>query len=338
MTSKIPEKGLKFAALLPHMKLYGGIKRFLELGNQFVSKGHEMTVFTPTGENPDWFSFSGIIKPISRLTEESFDIVFFTEMSLLQYALMAKADRKVYYIVNPSVKLDKIKKYSEIEFFANSTNLLERSRKKYGIKAFPALGGLNLSNFPYKNQNRMSVSKPFTVLVYGRIAEGRKGTMYVVKACERLQRKGLKVKLILFDTLVTEKIRIAYEKFKTTVPYEFILNHPVEKNAELFHRSDIFIAAEKKTGYANTVVEAMACGTPVIATVSGTKDLLYDNKTGILVSRNSRKIAKAIVKLLNNPDLCTNISKNARENVERLDWGLLSDRIIENVLANIKIN
>lgn len=332
----LPEKGLRFAALLPHVKLYGGVKRFLELGNQFVSKGHRMTVFTPTGENPDWFSFSGRIKAISLLTEESFDVIFFTELSLLQQALKANAYRKVYYIVNPSVKLDRIKKYSEIEFFANSSNLLERAEKKYGIKAFPALGGLNLSNFPFKNQRKMSSSEPFTVLAYGRIAEGRKGTMYVVRACERLLRKGIKVKLILFDTLVTDKIRIAYEKFKTTVPYEFILNHPVEWNAELYYRADIFIAAEKKTGYANTVVEAMACGTPVIATGSGTKDLLYDNETGIQVTRNSRKIAKAIMKLLDAPELCKSITRNARKNVEKLDWGILADRIIENIAGKIE--
>ena len=332
----LPEKELRIAALLPHVKLYGGVKRFLELGNQFVSRGHSMTVFTPTGEHPEWFRFSGEIQSLSLLTKESFDVIFFTELSLLGHVLKANADRKIYYIVNPSVKLDSIKKHSEIEFFANSSNLLERAEKKYNIKAFPALGGLNLSNFPFKDQRSLSSSEPFTILAYGRIAEGRKGTMYVVRACERLFRRGVKVKLILFDTLVTEKIREAYEKFKTMVPYEFILNHPVERNAELFHRADIFIAAEKKTGYANTVVEAMACGTPVIATGSGTKDLLYDNETGILVTRNSRKIARAILKLLDAPDLCRSITRNARKNVEKLDWGILADRIIENIAGKIE--
>jgi glycosyltransferase involved in cell wall biosynthesis len=327
----LAEKSLKFAVLLPHLKLYGGVKRFLELGNLFVSKGHKMTVFTPSGADPDWFNFDGQIRPMSLLTEDTFDIIFFTEISLLDFALKARAERKVFYIVLP-VNLNKIKKYPEIEFFANSSNLLEFAREKYGIDAFPAIGGLNLANLPFIEKRSINASEPFTVLVYGRIAEGRKGTMFVVRACERLLRKGFKVNLILFDTLVTENIRIAYKKFKTIVPYEFIIDHPIERNAELFHRADIFVAAERKTGYANTVAEAMACGTPVIATNSGTKDLLFDHETGLLVTRNSRKIAKAILKLLNEPDLRAKISTNARKKVEGLNWESLADRIIENFI------
>ena len=330
------KKGFRIAALLPHTRLYGGVKRFLELGNQFVSKGHQITVFTPTGESPDWFRFSGKIKPLHQLVDESFDALFFTELSLLDMALNARSQRKIYYIVNPSVKLNKISKYQEIEFFANSSNLLERSEKKYGIKAFPALGGLSLKNFQKKELNRMNPSGSFTVMAYGRIAEGRKGTMYVVRACERLYRKGYKVKLLLFDTPVTEKIQAAIDKFRTKVPYELILNHPVERNVELYHKADIFVAPEKKTGYANTVVEAMASGTPVIATSSGTNDLLVDNETGIKVTRNSRKISFAILKLLNDYELCLKLTENARKKVEKLDWSLLADRIIQNLEENFE--
>ena len=40
---------MKLGVLLPHTKLYGGVKRFLELGNIFVEKGHDFYVFTPDG-------------------------------------------------------------------------------------------------------------------------------------------------------------------------------------------------------------------------------------------------------------------------------------------------
>ena len=38
---------MNLGVLLPHTKLYGGVKRFLELGNIFVTKGHRFIVFTP---------------------------------------------------------------------------------------------------------------------------------------------------------------------------------------------------------------------------------------------------------------------------------------------------
>jgi glycosyltransferase involved in cell wall biosynthesis len=183
----------------------------------------------------------------------------------------------------------------------------------------------------------MNPELPFTVMAYGRIAEGRKGTMYAVKACERLQKRGYKVNLLLFDTPVTDNIQKAIDNFKTTVPCEFILNHPVERNFELFHKADIFVAPEKKTGYANTVVEAMASGTPVLATTSGTNDLLFHEQTGLVITRNSRKIANAILKLVNDYDLCLRLTQNARKNIEKLDWSLLAGRIVDFLMdKNVK--
>lgn len=324
-------KKIKIGVLLPHVKLYGGIKRFLELGNQFVGLGHEFTAFTSAGERPTWFNFKGEFKPTSELNTKQLDAVFFTELSLLDEIVNSNAKRKIYYIVNPSVNLNQIKKHKEIEFFANSTNLQQRAKKKFGIDPFPALGGVNLKNFPIKQIKPIAPNEPFTVMAYGRIAEGRKGTMYVVRACERLQKKGYKVKLLLFDTPVTKKIKKAIDEFKTTVPFEFILNHPVDQIVQIYHKADFFVAPEKKTGYANTVVEAMASGIPVIATSSGTKDLLFHNKTGLLVTRNSFRICEAINKLISDYNLCLELTAGARKNIESLDWSLLAIRIIENL-------
>lgn len=326
-----PEDKLTIAAILPHTKLYGGVKRFLELGNQFEKLGHRMLIFTPTGEIPAWFSFKGEILPLSEIKNRNLKAIFFTEISFLNDVLNSNAARKIYYIVNPSVNLKMIKKHREIEFFANSTNLLIRSKKKYGIDAFAALGGISLEKFSIKSLKPINLTEGFTVMAYGRIAEGRKGTLYVVRACEKLLKKGYKVRLLLFDTPVTEKIQIAIDKFKTTVPYEFILNHPVENNVRLYHKSDIFVAPEKKTGYANTVVEAMASGIPVIATGSGTNDLLFHNKTGLLVTRNSTRICNSIIKLINNHVLCLELTRNARANIERLDWSVLAGKIVQNI-------
>lgn len=319
------------AALLPHTKLYGGVKRFLELGNQFEKTGHSMTIFTPDGKYPEWFNFLGKILPLSEIADFSFDALFFTELSLLEDALKANSSRKIYYIVNPSVNLSKIKKHPEIEFFANSSNLLIRAKKKYRIEAFPALGGVNLENFNVKKLKPLNRLEPFTIMAYGRIAEGRKGTMFAVRACESLQKAGCKVRLLLFDSPVTSNIQKAIDNFKTNVPFEFILNHPVDQNVLLYHKADIFVAPEKKTGYANTVVEAMASGIPVIATSSGTNDLLFHNKTGLLVTRNSRRIRDSILRLVDDFDLCLELTKNARANVEKLDWSILAGIIVQNL-------
>jgi glycosyltransferase involved in cell wall biosynthesis len=70
-------------------------------------------------------------------------------------------------------------------------------------------------------------------------------------------------------------------------------------------------------GLPNIMLEAMACGTPVLATpVGAIPDLIKDGETGFIMENNSPEcIAKNIIRALNHPDL-EEISNNARKLVE----------------------
>jgi glycosyltransferase involved in cell wall biosynthesis len=177
-------------------------------------------------------------------------------------------------------------------------------------------------------ETKLTKEDVFTILVYGRISERVKGTELVVRACERLHRWYPDIRLILFDTPVNPAMSKAIEDFSTHVPFDFITNHPVEENAALFHQADLFVAAEKGAGWANTVAEAMACGIPVVATRSGTADILIDRETGILVKRNRGSIARGIRLLIESPELRQRLAVNGRKHIEQFDWQILADRII----------
>jgi glycosyltransferase involved in cell wall biosynthesis len=66
-------------------------------------------------------------------------------------------------------------------------------------------------------------------------------------------------------------------------------------------------------GLPNVMLEAMACGTPVLATrVGAIPDIIKDNETGFLLKSNDPKhIAERIVELLNKPELLEKVSINA---------------------------
>lgn len=323
-------KSMKIGVVLPHTKLYGGVKRFLELGNFFISKGHQVFIFTRDGKFPDWFSFKGQIYTFDKIREFDLNALFFTEPSFARIVNEAEADRKIFYFVRANENLKKIKKKVEnVEFFANSTNMVQLAKRKFNIEAFPAIGGLNPRQYEPKKDLVTEQEKPIEVLAYGRLAERRKGTKFVVRACERLLKKGYNIHLTLFDTPVTDKMERAIKEFSTFVPYTFILNHPIDKNQEIFHKADVFVASEKKAGWANTVVEAMACGIPVIGTTSGTMDFLVHEETGLVVSRNSRRIAKAIERLIENEELRISMAKEAIEKVKIFYWNVLGGKILD---------
>jgi len=68
---------------------------------------------------------------------------------------------------------------------------------------------------------------------------------------------------------------------------------------DAYRAADIFVLASSREGWANVLLEAMACGTPVVATnVNGTPEVLQDPKLGVLVQeRSAPALAQAIKQL-----------------------------------------
>ena len=47
---------------LPHVGVFGGVRRFIELGNAWSAMGHGVTLFHPEGTQPDWLPFAGTVR------------------------------------------------------------------------------------------------------------------------------------------------------------------------------------------------------------------------------------------------------------------------------------
>lgn len=323
--------------ILPHTKLYGGVKRFLELGNIFVEKGHRFIVFTPDGKAPEWFDFKGEMMTFKDIETCRLDALWTTTVKFMPMVLSSGAVHKIFYHVRKSDKVSKLMKNPEVEVFACSTNVYEYDLKKYGRTAFKAVGGVTVANYTPKKDYRVN-DRPFVVMGYGRLSERVKGTHYVVSACEKLYAQGYNLKLLLFDSPTSDKAMEKIRKFTCKCPHEFVLNHPFNKNSELFGRADCFVSAEnpKYSGWNNTVAEAMACALPVISTKAGTLDLLEDGVNGIRTARWGFCFRHHIKKLYKDEGLRKKYGENARKHILNYDWRLVAENIINNLEQNKK--
>jgi glycosyltransferase involved in cell wall biosynthesis len=68
---------------------------------------------------------------------------------------------------------------------------------------------------------------------------------------------------------------------------------------------DVFCLPSRAEGISNTVLEAMGCGLPVIATrVGGNPELVRDGQTGTLIPHsNAQALAKQMARYLEKPEL-----------------------------------
>jgi len=82
---------------------------------------------------------------------------------------------------------------------------------------------------------------------------------------------------------------------------------------------DIFVLPSRGEGISNTILEAMACGLPVVATrVGGNSELLVDGETGVLVAPGDpTALAAAIRGYVDDPDRRQAHGSAARQRIEQ---------------------
>jgi glycosyltransferase involved in cell wall biosynthesis len=95
--------------------------------------------------------------------------------------------------------------------------------------------------------------------------------------------------------------------------------------------AEIFILPSLYEGHPKTLLEAMACGRPVIGTdVIGMRELIRHRETGYLCGTSPQEIRSVIQEVLANADLCARMGHNAREFVVE---HFALERVVEMELA-----
>jgi len=166
----------------------------------------------------------------------------------------------------------------------------------------------------------------FTVVFAGRLTSV-KGISYLAKAIQQLDKEGFEGHFIIVgdgaERSVLEALNLHHSKLH--------LLGSRRNPTKYIQAAEVLILPSLGEGCPNVVLEAFACGKPVIATkVGAIPDLIQHGKNGLIInSRDVAKMIEAIRFLAQDVRRTDDMGKRAREFAEReLDWSVIVKRIL----------
>jgi len=107
-----------------------------------------------------------------------------------------------------------------------------------------------------------------------------------------------------------------------------------DEKVTLLRRATVVVQPSRKEGWGLTVLEANACGTPVVATdVPGLRDSVRPGVTGLLAAPDPASLAASLVAVLSDDVLRSRLAREARVWSERFSWDRVTDAFADVVRA-----
>ncbi|MBF0216004.1 MAG: glycosyltransferase family 4 protein [Candidatus Omnitrophica bacterium] len=166
----------------------------------------------------------------------------------------------------------------------------------------------------------------FRVVFCGR-ASIKKGTHYLLEAFSGLSIPG--AELWLIGGYSGEMLPF-FKKYEGTFKMFGHIDH--NKLGEYYSQASVFVLPSIEEGLAKVMMEAMACGIPVIATPNtGAEDVIRNGIDGFIVPAGSADALKEkIVYYYENPSECIGMGESARMRIlSGFTWEHYAERFIE---------
>jgi glycosyltransferase involved in cell wall biosynthesis len=165
----------------------------------------------------------------------------------------------------------------------------------------------------------------FRILYVGQITL-RKGLQYLLQAVNELKLPNSELLLIGKVDPAMEPILRRYEGAFRLIP-----SLPKVELLNYYSNSSVFVLPSLADSFALVVLEAMACGVPVIVTEhTGSKEVLREGVDGFVVPiRDVEAIKEKILFLYENRDVCKGMGEAARQRAEELTWDRRERRAAE---------
>jgi len=161
----------------------------------------------------------------------------------------------------------------------------------------------------------------------------RKGLPLLVKAAEKVVKDRPDTKFLLVgDGPLRENLDATLKQVNLGGNFVFLTNIRDEVLPTIYNCADVFVLPSIQEGQGNVLLEAQACGVPVVAfDIGGVNEAVHAGETGLLAERgNTDALADSLLKLVNDEALRKQMGLAGRRFVsENITWKLCAKRMLE---------
>ncbi|MFC1926565.1 glycosyltransferase family 4 protein [Chloroflexota bacterium] len=221
-----------------------------------------------------------------------------------------------YVFLKPVIKRVWHNSYAVI---ANSLGLKELAQRTSSSCDIGVIyNGIDTKQFKPAEKNSKSKLR---ILCVSRLIQ-RKGVESLIKALAGLKEDfgdTFDVLIVGEGNLEQELKQLAIKLgLAETIAFTGYVEH--SELPDIYASSDIFVLPSLSEGMSNTVLEAMACGLPIITTDTGGSNELINGNGVILTSTDPDTIALALRELIGSSELRVSMSNRSRELAEKFSW------------------
>ena len=204
--------------------------------------------------------------------------------------------------------------------------------------------GVDLNNFNQnvnknKIKNKLGIHKNQIMLLSVGRYHIKKGYEFIPETIKILKERGFNIKWVI----VGKSLSLLKNKFKESGVYNDViliseighsqkkLNFPSDDLIEIYKSADVFIMPSLLETFGMVLLEAMASRIPIVSTdADGCKHVVNDGVNGLIIPvGNSKAIANAIQKIINNHELKSQLISNGYKKAQMHDWSIIKEMYLK---------